>query len=284
MLSSLIAFLRRLLLCSAIAHKAVAHAYGVPFVSLPDVTGCSLLRRPPKCCNLHYNHNVHDQLARILLTWTTVFDQSPRSSSSPRKPTVPPISALASEELRARFRVCSKQLSVYDALDPSTSLTPVMPGEKWKRVEDRPGKFRWTTSVPGAAIEFPLRFGPSPRLTVVYTKSYESFGSVNLTMSTRWFRQQVDSEADISSDTKKKRWDTWGYFTILSGMHSTLSTQSHAEVINVAQDGVQHKVEGGVAGFGVRPNSNATMRLEFLCEGACGKKKQKFAVEYVSSC
>ena len=163
-----------------------------------------------------------------------------------------------------------------------------MPEGKWKRVEDRPGKFRWTTSAPGAVIEFPLRFGPSPRLTVVYTKSYESFGSANLTMSTRWFRQQVDLESGISSDTKKKRWDTWGYFTILQGTHSTHSTQSHAEVINVAQDGVQHKVEGGVVGFGVRPNSNATMRLEFMCEGTgeCDKKKkkQKFAVEYVSSC
>jgi hypothetical protein len=233
----------------------------------------------------------------------------------PMHVTPPTKAELAPKELQDKYRVCPEQLALYNApqlaattgLDnsaaaaaaaaadsadfssaatpnaaqpPLESLVPVTPGDQWKLCEDRPGKFRWVTDEPGAVIEFPLRFGSSPRVTVVYTVSYASFGNAKFTMSTRWYRSQLDK-----SRSSTHKW-TEGYFITLLGAHSSHTTLSHAEVVNVHQDGVDHRGPSGVRGFGVQPHTNATLRLQFFPSKAQVRSNatSKFAVIHVSSC
>ena len=56
----------------------------------------------------------------------------------------------------------------------------------WALLEDRPGKPAWMSTGPnGSAIDFELRFGESPRLTIVFDRSYERFGSAIATIGDR---------------------------------------------------------------------------------------------------
>ena len=52
----------------------------------------------------------------------------------------------------------------------------------WRLLEDRPGKPGWVTTVAGAAIEFELTFGQSPRVVVVYEVGYEGFGDATISL------------------------------------------------------------------------------------------------------
>lgn len=234
--------------------------------------------------DLHFGWHAHEHLSNILLAWIEAFDPTP---SAVRQLVTPPPVPLAPAELRARFRVCPMELSSYNAYrayqDPSLSLSPLMVGDTWKLIEDRPGKPRWITTTPGSTIDFPLRFGMSPRLTIVFMQGSETFGNAKLTMSTRWYRNQLDG-----SKHSTHLW-TEGFFVTLEGTHTSFGTQAHAETLNVAQEKVDHKNPGGVRGFGVKPFSNATMRIQFqptkkqlyaLKKGATAK----FAIVHVSSC
>ena len=125
----------------------------------------------------------------------------------------------------------------------------------WSLYEDRPGKRAWITSGPlGSEIAFDLEFGRAPRVTMVYTRSYESFGEVEVSMGS--------SSASFRA----------------SGTHRERNTQSSLLVMNVAQASNEGHV-GGVLGFGVAPFSNATLRLKYV-----STPPLKFRVSYVSSC
>jgi hypothetical protein len=246
----------------------MAALYGVPFISLPGLNYCTKggMQRPKrKFASLHYNWRVHEDISRILLAWMEAFNATKHPAPLP---VTPPAAPISTGKLRERFRVCPGELTAYNAYraaqQPQSSLAPVISDGKWQLAEDRPGKFGWITREPGAIIEFPLRFGVAPRVTVVYIQGYESFGNAKVTMSTHTSKED---------------------YLIFPGTHSSLATQSHAETMNVAQDQVDHDNPGGVAGFGVEPFTNATLRLQFWPSTPRGSNStSKFVVVHVSSC
>ena len=51
----------------------------------------------------------------------------------------------------------------------------------WSLFADRPGKYGWIShGAPGATLELDVAFGPDPRLTLVYDRSYIGFGDASV--------------------------------------------------------------------------------------------------------
>ena len=104
----------------------------------------------------------------------------------------------------------------------------------------------------GDTIVFPLSFGMKPRITIVYTVGYTAeWGDIAVAMST--------GLQNFS----------------LSAKHAERTTISTSLVLNVGNE-IFQSYDGGVKGFGIRPWSNATLRLT--------SKSGKFKVSLVSSC
>merc|ERR1711937_180004 len=135
---------------------------------------------------------------------------------------------------------------------PVDSQPAVIAGN-WTVYADRPEKPGWISDDEGI-IEYPLKFGASPRIMIVFTQGYEGFDDAFVSMP--------DSSKNILT---------------LQGRHQSHVTQSELFVINAQQDANEHLV-GGIKGFGVQPHSEQTLRIQH--KGMSDKVK----ITWVSSC
>ena len=114
-------------------------------------------------------------------------------------------------------------------------------------------------------IEFELRFGGSPRLTIIYERSYEGFGSVAVQL----LRREADGgNAQVLNGQ-----------VLLDGLHRDTRNVTLTEVatLNVKMPAMA-RFPGG---FGVRPHtSDLLARLTFRPRGT----GSKFKLRYVGSC
>ena len=271
---------------SADAHRRAAEVTGVPFISLPDLTGCSATIVGPLkkwMHNGHFEWPTHELMHSLLSLWFEKFNETHWAAADAAY-VAPPAQPLALAGLRESFRICEMERTVYDARAAASasggsssssssssssadtarlSEVPNDQGNHWQLAEDRPGKWRWITNTTGAALDFPLSFGASPRVTVVYTQGYENYGNA-------WF--------SIIQPKKPGK-------ILFKGKHPSHSTQSHAETINVKQvmDTTSSPLAHSLQGFSIPPFTNATARLVFA-----GSKENstplKFSVVYVASC
>ena len=135
----------------------------------------------------------------------------------------------------------------------------------WALYADRPEKPGWITSGTASVIEFELRFGGSPRLTIIYERSYEGFGSVAVQL----LRREADGgNAQVLNGQ-----------VLLDGLHRDTRNVTLTEVatLNVKMPAMA-RFPGG---FGVRPHtSDLLARLTFRPRGT----GSKFKLRYVGSC
>lgn len=75
----------------------------------------------------------------------------------------------------AQYELCTKPAAMFSAFAPPASGVTL---QGWQLIEDRPGKPGWITESPSSHIMFDVQFGTTPRLMVVWLKSYKDLGSV----------------------------------------------------------------------------------------------------------
>jgi len=221
------------------ATKDAAMNFGVPYLPYPKLVST--------CLNYglsnHPGASAHKQIAGACNIWFCAFinrlvDDTPPVVSHPA--------------LLERYAVCPEPRSLFDARSSIQLQGSRRPLGKWVLGEDRPGKPGWMPQRAGDTILFPLSFGMKPSITIVYTKGYTAeWGYIAVAMST--------GLQNFS----------------LSAKHAERTTISTSLVLNVGNDILQ-SFDGGVKGFGIRPWSNATLRLT--------SKSGKFKVSLVSSC
>lgn len=232
--------------------QRLGHLYGVPVIPARDLyvgrdcrsnwRGSALFKHQPRWA--------HERIAHGLRAWWCYFQQHVMSlAPGPIKPLPVPI---ALETLRDRFIVCEVPLSVYDPKAPVT-LPNVVSGN-WTLFADRPEKPGWISEGNKSTIDFPLKFGASPRIMIVFTQGYEGF-----------------DDAWVSMPNQSKN------ILTLQGRHRSHVTQSELFVINAQQDANEQLV-GGIKGFGVQPHSEQTLRIQQ--KGMSNKVK----ITWVSSC
>ena len=102
------------------------------------------------------------------------------------------VSVYAAAQLAA-VPICLKPLSLYDAYDqPRASHVPEAARTgRWDLLEDRPGKPGWIATRAGATMDFRVRFGAIPFLTVAFLRSYAGMCNASLRMNEAAFPGSV---------------------------------------------------------------------------------------------
>ena len=256
------------------AHRAAASLYGVPFLAYGDCLVPPIVDAvawgPPNSAVINWAHPpaaTHQRIAVAAAAYIAGLAHALRgrniendrdSKHFQSRLDAPP---LAPPTLANTFRVCDAALSTYDAKRASAANLTSAKGPrvlrgKWVLAEDRPGKPGWISTTPGSIASFHVRFGPSPRLVVVYTRSYQSFGDVLLSVPGY---KRIGVKGSLKGKEEME---------VLHGCcNADKVTQSELQVINVAQF------------FKVPPNISADVSLVFR-----GAKNTKFALSLVSSC
>ena len=254
------------------AHRRVAYAYGVPYLSYGGMLrgACDEEAfgqdRAAQGMAIHPGAITHQLTADALaFFWWRGLSLLPRTSITSNV-TSPDGHYITNETLRSKLAIC-QAVCRYDAhslyAQPGTvspdgcgalNNVTVLSGN-FTLHEDRPGKPGWITTGPvGSAIEFVLHFGASPRLTLVVEQSYEGFGLAEVTFGHAWL---------------PRRNRAWVQGTRNDGRRITT-----AEVISL---NVQ-QVPGVTQGFGMLPHAqNQRMRLTLRTAG-------KFKIRHISSC
>ncbi|KAL1507364.1 hypothetical protein AB1Y20_008210 [Prymnesium parvum] len=221
--------------------QLAAQLYGMAYVRYPLMVKLRGVDYPRVN---HPPYKIHIHIAAACLVWFCVFSSQLQQRELPE---------LSSPVLLSRYVVCAKPQSRFDAASHfkrgNTSLET--PQGDWRLLQDRPDKFGWIAHRRGQTIEFPLKFGPSPRVTLVYTQGYDRWGEVNVTFS-------GSSESFV-----------------LNAHHEQRTTVSSSLVMNVARNKMQ-RVDGGVKGFSIRPYETRTLRLRLL--------SKTFKIISVTSC
>ena len=102
------------------------------------------------------------------------------------------VSVYAAAQLAA-VPISLKPLSLYDAYDqPRASHVPEAARTgRWDLLEDRPGKPGWIATRAGATMDFRVRFGAIPFLTVAFLRSYAGMCNASLRMNEAAFPGSV---------------------------------------------------------------------------------------------
>jgi hypothetical protein len=304
---------------SADAYRAVANHYGVPLVRYSLAVRDSRLAWSPKClreafgfrnCGPHPPVRTHQLLSSVLLaSFLRVLQElPPHSSHAPSAP------AELASGVGVDSRVwlptpLSNQLQQFGVCIPRTffgsggrTIGVKVPLGNWSYFEERRGKPGWNTDGPaGAVIEFPLEFGPTPMALLSFMRGYDAnLGEIQVRMV------RVTSPAGHSMKPERvdsiatKHWEQ-NFFQV-DGLRSDGARVTQAATVRIQagrtlmqnyaytnQDtngragvaGQWPKAYSGVLGFGLPPNSNATLQITLLCprSSTC-----RFKIINVASC
>ena len=273
---------------SARAHRDVAAHYGVAFVSLP-----AALRRGPAACassarpvawnvHPHPDATAHAMVAYLASAVLRRFRKADamNDAATRRESRLPTRRLFFSPALSSSHQICSPPLSMHVATSSCTKRTsvacPRVASGSWEAREDRAGKFGWISNGPeGSTVEFPLRLGKLPRVTVVWMQGYDGWGRASV-----GFREAP------------------GLQMVLDGLHgeNRTVTQLNSITMGVAQpqsrlltgniSRIRSRLNPNLApndiGWGLPRASNVTLTLTLLCDShmACGH----FKLVSVSSC
>ena len=170
---------------TAIGRLKAAARYGVAIAIYPSILGRPCEQADWGGVNIHVTHPPdagHDRIANALAGFLRETVQSCAANPPPAQGAMPSLGA--DPAIAERYAVCMRPLSRYDALaawNGHETLIPVAaPRNSWILYEERRGKVGWVTNTSGSTLRFELNFGASPRLTVVYVRGYEGFGSAKM--------------------------------------------------------------------------------------------------------
>lgn len=256
--------------CLYCRQKAQQHLKVAKHYDLPRIDWAEYAVRNPKMWDGDNRWVGHDQhppfychqaIADVFGVMMTKAWKEACSSSSGRR-SVGQASASASwektywpQEYLDEFATCTHPLSVYDAYDKETALPIVKRDSDWKLIEDIKGKPGWISTTPNASMVFPVKFGAFPRLVVTWLRGYEKLGIANIAINDASYPLNGFWD-DLKTHDKVTQSDTVWYSASLSPNGDT--------------------VRGGTMGFGVKPNSEHTVRivnLEATKPGALSKMK-----------
>lgn len=285
------------------AQSEVAHAYGIALWDFEDqLHGNCTLRAFDVRLQKHPPWTTHALAAEALFySWHTMqvrllelFSLTDNSAGSlaTRSCLIP---WLSSSEHRSKFATC-RPLTTYDSLAEWSKLHSWISPSKshfihsdnvaatgtsgirvvfgtWSLYADRPEKPGWiTTTANPSAIDFDVRFGRSPRLTIVYERSYANFS----TAAVELLHCSSQGSSCVALPGVER----------LRGIHSSSRnvTLTDVAVFNV-------KLRTGLpGGFGVPPfASNLVVRITSPATHGGIKQPsrqlpQKFKVRFVGSC
>ena len=160
------------------AHQAAASLYGIPYLRVCG-TG------------IHFPARVHETMNASLVEWWNILEKtivniSIDDSVISQLPNLP-LHPVTPDALASYFNVCAKPLTVYDARAAyfDSGLAPNVINGDWALELDhnRTDKASWTSHVDGSMMEFPLKFGLIPQVSIIYTKGYDdTFGAIKVNM------------------------------------------------------------------------------------------------------
>ena len=168
--------------------------------------------------------------------------------------------------LLAQHAICATPTTLHSSATPPPHPNVTAADGGWRLYEDRPGKPAWVSTGPnGSVIEFGVAFGPSPRLTLMWTLGYEGFASVAVTF-------------DSAKNRHRRK--------IIDGMRTDGLRATQAAVLDMDVGHMHHgsrlDLSYGVAGWAIKPYAHERFRVEMLCRkqadaittaGSCGKFK-----------
>jgi len=265
---------------AAAVARACLH-YGVPYLSYRRLLrpgtygfeawgGPELVSRPhhPKSildrCPPHPPESVHTRVATVVALWWEGLEVRAAQWIPPRGGGW----AVRQPSIANSFgEACVDLLATYDAVLGHSRAPLGLDASGWTIDQRRADKRGWQATAVGAAISFPLEFGPDPHVMITYTKGYDRFGNVRVTIppSNRSF--------------------------VLSGCCRTESvTQEKLAIARVGgnkfNDYYSDSSDGTVAfldlGFQVPSFSSRELRLEIV--SPTGHNRTTFRVNSVSSC
>ena len=265
---------------AAAVARACLH-YGVPYLSYRRLLrpgtygfeawgGPELVSRPhhPKSildrCPPHPPESVHTRVATVVALWWEGLEVRAAQWIPPRGGGW----AVRQPSIANSFgEACVDPLATYDAVLGHSRAPLGLDASGWTIDQRRADKRGWQATAVGAAISFPLEFGPNPHVMITYTKGYDRFGNVRVTIppSNRSF--------------------------VLSGCCRTESvTQEKLAIARVGgnkfNDYYSDSSDGTVAfldlGFQVPSFSSRELRLEIV--SPTGHNRTTFRVNSVSSC
>ena len=269
------------------AHRDVAAHYGVAFVSLPAV-----LRRGPAACTSsakpvvwnaypHPDATAHAMIAYVASAVLHRFGMNDKAGTATRRDTSLPAWRFSSPALRSSHQICSPPLSMHVAtrncLTRTSAACPRVVSGSWEAREDKAGKFGWISNGPEAStIEFPLRLGKLPRVTVVWMQGYDGWGRASV-----GFRQAPGLQMVLDGLHGENRTVTQ-LNSITMGVAQTPSSVLTRNTSRIRGGSYTHFASNEL-GWGLARASNVTLTLTLLCESpplACGR----FKLVSVSSC
>ena len=223
---------------------------------------------------------MHERLKDMLVLWWEEFRlrlhcENKDEQMRRRPEDISPIlrgNSFSRPEFLDRFRVCDDALTEWSAHDEisksrespthPTKVTVNASGWDLNFEQGRLDRAAWVTSKEGSFIEFPLRFGVSPRVTIIFVKGYDgTFGDVIISMPELSKREYVARGCCNTENV----------------------TQAELLVMNVYQQPAEgnryHIGNRRFGAFGVTPRTSATMRLKFHKGSG-----DKFALTFVASC
>ena len=269
------------------AHRDVAAHYGVAFVSLPAV-----LRRGSAACTSsaepvvwnvhpHPDATAHAMVAYVASAVLHRFGMnSDKADTAPRRDSSLPARLFSSPALRRSHQICSPPLSMHVAtrncLTRTSAACPRVVSGSWEAREDKAGKFGWISNGPEAStIEFPLRLGKLPRVTVVWMQGYDGWGRASV-----GFRQAPGLQMVLDGLHGENRTVTQ-LNSITMGVAQTPSSVLTRNTSRIRGDSKTNLAPNEL-GWGLARASNVTLTLTLQCESpmACGR----FKLVSVSSC
>lgn len=202
----------------------------------------------------------------------------------------------SSASFLSQHSICEQPASVYTAADGlaraasagSTSAgsgrnVSVLSGD-WRLYEDRPGKPGWIgAGDDGATIEFVVRFGQLPRLTIAYTLGYVGFAKVAVGFAPG---RRHDGPRTCTPEARRL---LGCRFIVVDGQRVDGENVTQASVIDlqllnkIADKRLASNFETNQQGrwFSIKPHSQERLRIQLICStstaGAtktpCGKFK-----------
>jgi hypothetical protein len=159
----------------------------------------------------------------------------------------------------------------YDLVDPAAAVGVVgsqenwrgLPGVQgssaWQLFSDKAEKPGWICTLKGALLKIPVRFGEHPRLAITTLKGYAGIGNLRVTVNRK--KTIIRGLWPAGHEQVTVAYTTW-----------YIAAHNNNQDDEDGDSGPKGDGDRGVTGFGVKPNSEHVVSIEFLgCKGCKAK-------------
>lgn len=229
-------------------------------------TGTLSFRGKPFACIAHPPASTHQLIAQSLhlsllqLARRLQAVDSPVRAGEGGADSMALPSPLSSADTLAKQPICRTPLSRHD-VPTVADFAPTARG--WEVHEDHHGKCSWVARSLNATMELPLTFGDQPRIMISYVLGYDLHGEVQIslrgiTKTSHPPPKPRPSHANVCRISAARQ---DGLRVTQVAVASFIAAEDHMQ--NYASDRA-FQYNNGLMGFGVPPNSKATLVVRFL--------------------